>query len=262
MVFQSYAVFPHMSVKNNVEYGLKVTGMGAKNAEKRAKEAMKITQIHELENRMPAQLSGGQKQRVALARAIAKQPKTLLLDEPLSALDAKLRMHMRRELTRLQKELGITFIIVTHDQDEALSMATRIAVMNHGEIQQIAKPEMLYQNPENSFVAGFIGKVNLFNAEVKNHKTIINSIIGEIQIPQIYHNMITKISPGTKVKIAVRPENVIISKTKPNQQNAIAVKGNISDLSYYGDFCDLSVTLNRDHEVIAKNTRTKYRLSK
>jgi ABC-type Fe3+/spermidine/putrescine transport system ATPase subunit len=161
MVFQSYAVFPHMSVRNNVEYGLKVVGTPREETRRRAEDALAMVKLGDLAERMPDQLSGGQRQRVALARALVKRPKVLLLDEPLSALDAKLREQMQLELTRLQRTVGITFIIVTHDQDEALSMANRIAVMNLGRVSQIAGPTELYEHPASRFVADFIGKVNL-----------------------------------------------------------------------------------------------------
>jgi spermidine/putrescine ABC transporter ATP-binding subunit len=166
MVFQSYAVFPHMTVEQNVGYGLKVVGTPKHEIAARVREALAMVQLAELAGRRPDQLSGGQRQRVALARALVKRPKVLLLDEPLSALDAKLRDQMRMELTRLQQSVGITFIIVTHDQDEALSMADRIAVMNKGRISQLASPSELYEQPVSRFVADFIGKVNLIEADV------------------------------------------------------------------------------------------------
>ncbi len=166
MVFQSYAVFPHMTVDDNVAYGLKVTGVPAEETKRRVGEALEMVKLTHLAKRKPDQMSGGQRQRVALARALVKRPKVLLLDEPLSALDAKLRDEMRLELTRLQENVGITFIIVTHDQDEALSMASRIAVMDKGAVQQIATPSELYEQPASRFVADFIGKVNLIDAKV------------------------------------------------------------------------------------------------
>jgi ABC-type Fe3+/spermidine/putrescine transport system ATPase subunit len=166
MVFQSYAVFPHMTVRDNVAYGLKVTGTPAGEIGPRVEEALEMVQMGPMADRKPDQLSGGQRQRVALARALVKRPKVLLLDEPLSALDAKLREHMQLELARLQQAIGITFIIVTHDQDEALSMADRIAVMEKGAVRQIAGPEELYEKPHSRFVADFIGKINLIDAEV------------------------------------------------------------------------------------------------
>src|SRR5271170_4456540 len=162
MVFQSYAVFPHMSVAENVGYGLKVDGVGAGERARRVEEALALVKLDGYGARKPDQLSGGQRQRVALARALVKRPRVLLLDEPLSALDAKLREAMRSELAQLQEKVGITFLFVTHDQDEALAMASRCAVMNRGLLQQVATPSDLYEYPNSRFVADFIGQVNLF----------------------------------------------------------------------------------------------------
>ncbi|MGH6945695.1 MAG: ABC transporter ATP-binding protein, partial [Kiloniellales bacterium] len=166
MVFQSYAVFPHMTVHDNVAYGLRVVGTPASEIDGRVREALAMVQLAEYGARKPDQLSGGQRQRVALARALVKRPKVLLLDEPLSALDAKLREAMQLELVRLQHSVGITFIIVTHDQNEALSMANRIAVMESGKVRQVAPPSELYEFPSSRFVADFIGKMNLFEGKI------------------------------------------------------------------------------------------------
>ncbi len=162
MVFQSYAVFPHMNVADNVGYGLKVEGIAASERRARVADALALVQLGGLEARMPDQLSGGQRQRVALARALIKRPLVLLLDEPLSALDAKLREQMRSELAQLQHKVGISFVFVTHDQDEALAMAGRCAVMDKGKLEQVAAPADLYERPASRFVADFIGSVNLF----------------------------------------------------------------------------------------------------
>jgi spermidine/putrescine ABC transporter ATP-binding subunit len=166
MVFQSYAVFPHMSVQQNVAYGLKVTGTPKSEIDAKVQESLSLVRLETMADRMPDQLSGGQRQRVALARALVKHPKVLLLDEPLSALDAKLREQMQVELVHLQKSVGITFVIVTHDQNEALSMADRVAVMSDGDVLQVAPPSELYEYPNCRFVADFIGKMNLFDGHV------------------------------------------------------------------------------------------------
>ncbi len=245
MVFQSYAVFPHMTVQKNVEYGLSVTGVAAAEAQSRAKEALEMVKLGHLADRKPDQMSGGQRQRVALARALVKRPKVLLLDEPLSALDAKLRDDMRLELTRLQQTVGITFIIVTHDQDEALSMASRIAVMEKGAIRQIATPTELYEQPTTKFVADFIGKVNMFDASVlsQNGKTLMCDAkgLGKISID-------TDKSCGSSVTIAVRPEKLKISKAQPKEAGLIKATATARDVAYYGDWSEVVVDLaNGDH---------------
>ena len=160
MVFQNYAIFPHINVEKNIQFGLRKLGLSKEQIEKRVKDVLSLVKLEGYEERFSSQLSGGQRQRVALARALVRQPKVLLLDEPLGALDKKLRDEMQLELRSLQKEIGITFVFVTHDQQEALSMADRIAVMNDGTIQQVASPSYLYEFPSNKFVADFIGSIN------------------------------------------------------------------------------------------------------
>jgi spermidine/putrescine ABC transporter ATP-binding subunit len=245
MVFQSYAVFPHMTVQKNVEYGLKVTGVAPDEAARRAREALEMVKLGHLADRKPDQMSGGQRQRVALARALVKRPKVLLLDEPLSALDAKLRDDMRLELTRLQQTVGITFIIVTHDQDEALSMASRIAVMNKGAIMQIATPAELYEHPTSRFVADFIGKVNMFEATVisQKGKTVVCDAkgLGKVEVQN------TSACPAT-FTIAVRPEKLKMFKTQPKDGNIIKASAIVRDVAYYGDWSEVVADLpNGDH---------------
>ena len=253
MVFQSYAVFPHMTVEQNVAYGLKVTGVAADEIKRRVAEGLEMVKLSHLAARKPDQMSGGQRQRVALARALVKRPKVLLLDEPLSALDAKLRDDMRMELTRLQETVGITFIIVTHDQDEALSMASRIAVMEKGAVQQIATPLELYEQPKNRFVADFIGKVNLIDgmALASKGKTLTADVkgLGKIDLPCD--------RPVTgSFSIAIRPEKLKVSKTEPKSAKLVKLQGLVRDVAYYGDTShlvidgkndlDLSVTVQND----------------
>jgi spermidine/putrescine ABC transporter ATP-binding subunit len=230
MVFQSYAVFPHMTVEQNVAYGLKVTGVPAGEIRRRVGEALDMVKLTALAARKPDQMSGGQRQRVALARALVKRPKVLLLDEPLSALDAKLRDDMRMELTRLQETVGITFIIVTHDQDEALSMASRIAVMDRGAVQQVATPAELYEQPRNRFVADFIGKVNLIEARVLRQigRKVDCEVrgIGRMELP-------TTGLVGGQVAVAIRPEKLKLTVAEPSAP--IRIPGRVRDVAYYGD---------------------------
>ena len=231
MVFQSYAVFPHMSVERNVGYGLRVTGVPADETKRRVQEALALVKMERFAERMPSQLSGGQRQRVALARALVKRPKVLLLDEPLSALDAKLREAMQLELVRLQQSVGITFVIVTHDQDEALSMANRIAVMESGRVRQIAAPAELYEFPNSRFVADFIGKMNLFEGQVSgasgNQIVVDAKGLGRIAIP--YSG-----SAQGEVGIAVRPEKIRLERSEPGS-NRIRLRGRVTEVAYYGD---------------------------
>ena len=232
MVFQSYAVFPHMNVLQNVGYGLEVTGVAKPEIELRASEALERVGLADFISRMPDQLSGGQRQRVALARALVKQPKVLLLDEPLSALDAKLREQMQMELANLQADVGVSFIIVTHDQDEALSMADRIAVMRNGAVEQIAEPGELYENPSNRFVADFIGRINLIEGSVsgsnKGNLTISTQQLGKVSLP-------FEGDAKGKVCLAIRPEKISISKKANQSKSRIATKGKIVDWAYFGD---------------------------
>jgi spermidine/putrescine transport system ATP-binding protein/putrescine transport system ATP-binding protein len=232
MVFQSYAVFPHMTVEDNVAYGLRVTGVPADETNRRVAEGLEMVKLAHLAKRKPDQMSGGQRQRVALARALVKRPKVLLLDEPLSALDAKLRDEMRLELTRLQEDVGITFIIVTHDQDEALSMASRIAVMEKGAVRQIATPTELYEHPASRFVADFIGKVNLIDAKVlsKKAKTLTCEAKG-LGVMELS----TDKPCGDTIAVAIRPEKLKIGKAEPKGAKLVKVEGKVRDVAYYGD---------------------------
>lgn len=215
MVFQSYAVFPHMSVAENVAYGLRVDRVPAPERARRVEEALVLVKLEGLGGRKPDQLSGGQRQRVALARALVKRPRVLLLDEPLSALDAKLREAMRSELAQLQEKVGITFLFVTHDQDEALAMASRCAVMNRGLLQQVATPSDLYEFPNSRFVADFIGSVNLFEGrlEVDEHD---HAIIVSPELPtRIYLDHGVTGGRASPVWVALRPEKIELHKRGP-----------------------------------------------
>jgi spermidine/putrescine ABC transporter ATP-binding subunit len=230
MVFQSYAVFPQMTVADNIAYGLKVTGTPKAEIVTRVAEALALVRLEGLEKRKPHQLSGGQRQRVALARALIKRPKVLLLDEPLSALDAKLRQVMQLELVRLQHTVGITFVLVTHDQDEALSVADRIAVMERGKVRQVASPAELYEHPNSRFVAGFIGKMNLLTGVVKGlaHGTVVIDVsqLGEIRLPATH-------PVAGAVTVAVRAEKVTIYAERP-ADDTIAFFAQVIHLAYHG----------------------------
>ncbi len=238
MVFQSYAVFPHMSVAQNVAYGLKVSGVPRAEAALRVGQALAMVRLDGLEARRPDQLSGGQLQRVALARALVKRPKVLLLDEPLSALDRKLREEMRLELVRLQHEVGITFVIVTHDQEEALSMADRIGVMDQGRLLQVASPRELYEAPNCRMVADFIGKMNLFCGRLVDAGAaalVVESELGELRFERTGPGM-----PGeaAEVGVAVRPEKIRLSHERPPmaaQGGPIALRGRVVQVAYLGD---------------------------
>ncbi len=252
MVFQSYAVFPHMSVLDNVAYGLKVTGVGREERRKRAEEALELVKLGGYGSRQPDQLSGGQRQRVALARALVKQPKVLLLDEPLSALDAKLREAMQLELVRLQESVGITFIIVTHDQSEALSMANRIAVMQGGVVQQVAAPSELYEFPNNRFVADFIGKTNLFEGKVvgvEGGDLLVDVAgIGQLRLPR------AEDAQGD-VGIAVRPEKLRLHDSAPEGE-AIAFKGRVTEVAYYGETSSIFIADSAGHSLLTNIQNT------
>ena len=231
MVFQSYAVFPHMTVADNVGYGLRVTGVARPEITERVKEALALVKLEGFDNRMPSQLSGGQRQRVALARALVKRPKVLLLDEPLSALDAKLREAMQLELVRLKNVVGITFIIVTHDQDEALCMANRIAVMERGRVAQVATPAELYEFPTSRFVADFIGKINVFDARVagadNGRLVVVAPSVGRITVPFDGH-------AAGQIVLAVRPEKVHLNRDEP-APGRVRLRGRVKEVAYYGD---------------------------
>jgi len=232
MVFQSYAIFPHLNVYDNIAYGLRKDRLSRKELNRRVEEALAMIKLSGFGSRRGDQLSGGQRQRVALARALVKRPKVLLLDEPLGALDKKLREEMQIELRQLQKSVGITFVFVTHDQEEALSMSDRIAVMGKGVVLQIAAPKELYEEPGNVEVATFIGTINLIDATVKavngGEATLDGPGFGQFTAPSI-----AGLQAGQKVVAAIRPEKLNLTGTKPS--SGPFVEGNIQAAAYLGD---------------------------
>lgn len=241
MVFQNYAIFPHLSVRENVGYGLKARKMSKEQIDAKVAEALKLVQIDHLAQRMPNELSGGQQQRVALARAFVVEPSVLLMDEPLSNLDAKLRVQMRSVIKKLQKRLGITTIYVTHDQEEALAISDRIAVMNEGCIMQIGSPREIYSKPQNPFVAGFIGVSNFIDCEVKaDGKT---SIKGELDL-----DIPLKKPFSGKAILSARPEQLIFSKA--------GMPGVVQFSTFLGDFVEYEVLLDDGQNLIV-NEYTK-----
>jgi putrescine transport system ATP-binding protein len=234
MMFQSYALFPHMTVENNVAYGLRRDGMGRAEAMERVAEMLKMVQLSPLAGRKPHQLSGGQRQRVALARSLVKRPKLLLLDEPLGALDKKLREETQFELVRIQETLGVTFIVVTHDQEEAMTLATRIGVMDAGEIVQTGEPAEIYEHPNSRFVADFIGSVNMFEGRVSEdepeHVKIDTPEIGA----EIFVGHGVTCTLNQKLWYAVRPEKLRLTRERPTgRRNVLPVM--VEEVAYMGN---------------------------
>ncbi|MGC2033221.1 MAG: ABC transporter ATP-binding protein, partial [Steroidobacteraceae bacterium] len=235
MMFQSYALFPHMTVEDNVGYGLRRLNLDKSVKLKRIQEALEMVQLAPLARRKPHQLSGGQRQRVALARALIRRPKVLLLDEPLSALDKKLREQTQFELMNIQSQVGITFVFVTHDQDEAMALSTRIAVMNRGQVVQVGTPSEIYEFPQNRFVADFIGTTNLFEGTVSGSEPghiIVRS--AEAGCDLIVDEL-GRFGSGQRVWVALRPEKIRLSKQPITGNRINQVKGTVWELGYLGN---------------------------
>ena len=235
MMFQSYALFPHMSVEENVGYGLRRTDLDRATQRKRVAEALEMVRLGGLGARKPHQLSGGQRQRVALARALIRRPKVLLLDEPLSALDRKLRSETQFEQMNLQYELGTTFVFVTHDQDEAMALSTRIAVMNRGQVLQVGAPAEIYEFPQSRFVADFVGTTNFFAgtvcANAEGHVTVrCEEAGGDLLVDDI-----GRFTVGQQVWVAVRPEKVQVRKQPATEPGLNQLPGMVWELGYLGD---------------------------
>ncbi|MCO6386272.1 ABC transporter ATP-binding protein [Aliihoeflea sp. 40Bstr573] len=242
MMFQSYALFPHMTVEKNIAFGLKQDGMPKADIEKRVADMLKLVKLGEFAKRKPHQLSGGQRQRVALARSVAKRPKVLLLDEPLGALDKKLREETQFELMDLQQELGLTFMVVTHDQEEAMTMADRIAIMDKGEVMQVATPAEVYEAPASRFVADFVGSVNIFEGRVAGREDGRIEIATADGVTILADDATAAPGEGT-VWYAVRPEKIRISSRKPENPALNAIEGEVWDIGYLGDMTVYNVKL-------------------
>ncbi|MGB5741711.1 MAG: polyamine ABC transporter ATP-binding protein [Sedimenticolaceae bacterium] len=234
MMFQSYALFPHLSVADNVGFGLRQEGIARRDLKARVAEMLDLVQMGTFARRKPDQLSGGQRQRVALARSLIKHPKLLLLDEPLGALDRKLREHTQFELVNIQERIGITFVMVTHDQEEAMTMSTRMAVMNEGRIRQLGTPSELYEFPTNRFVAGFIGAVNQFEGRALQQTGDLLQVHTESATSELRVRSQQAVAPGSPVVVAVRPEKVRIGvDTPPPGDNQL--QGRVEEIAYLGD---------------------------
>ena len=258
IMFQNYALFPHMTVFDNIAYGLKKDGIAKDVIDEKVNKMLALVKLSDYGKRRPNQLSGGQSQRVALARSLIKEPKVLLLDEPLAALDKKLRQSTQFELIDIQEELGVTFVIVTHDQEEAMTLSDRIAVMEEGEFVQIGTPNSIYEHPNSKFVADFIGNINMFDAKVtsSNEQELAlacKALGGEIIIQnpgQTIHS--------TELSVALRPEKVIIDKQQPSDEDHYYVKGVVEDFGYFGNLSIFRVrTSSGDIVQVSKQNRVR-----
>ena len=257
MMFQSYALFPHMTVERNVGYGIKRLPLADETKRRRVREALDMVQLGHLAQRKPHQLSGGQRQRVALARALIRRPKVLLLDEPLSALDKKLREQTQFELMDLQYQVGITFIVVTHDQDEAMTLATRIAVMDRGKVVQVGTPAEIYEFPRSRFVADFVGTTNLFEGTVTTCVAGLTTVFcGEIGCDLLVDDS-GRFGPGQRVWVALRPEKIRLSKQPEPTQRCNQLRGTVHQLGYLGNRCtyQIKTTHGKLVTVFAQNER-------
>jgi putrescine transport system ATP-binding protein len=243
MMFQSYALFPHLNVWDNIAFGLKRLGMPKDQIAARVDEMLDLVQLESFAKRKPTQLSGGQQQRVALARSLARKPELLLLDEPLGALDKKLREQTQFELVNIIESVGVTCVLVTHDQDEAMTMAARIAIMSHGRIMQLGSPREVYETPNCRFVADFIGDVNLLDGEITLDKADQCEITTPQGVVHIGHGITG--SMGMQMSVAVRPEKMHIALTAPVQTHNV-LRGTVREIAYMGSYSSYEVALPDD----------------
>ena len=243
MMFQSYALFPHMTVEKNIAFGLKQDNLPANEINQRVEEMLELVELSDFAKRKPNQLSGGQSQRVALARSLAKRPKLLLLDEPLGALDKRLREQTQFELMDIQEKLEVTFVIVTHDQEEAMTVSSRIGVMDSGNLIQVATPTEIYEAPVNKDVADFIGDVNILRGIYKGQNDVGTQLHSDDSDSIVFATQEVGASTGDEMWFAIRPEKLEISKKKPKNQHNI-LKGLIEDIAYGGSFSTYHVRLD------------------
>ena len=253
MMFQSYALFPHMSVEKNVAFGLQQDKVAKSEISDRVHEILKLVELQDFKKRKPQQLSGGQRQRVALARALVKNPKLLLLDEPLAALDKKLRKQTQFELANIQEQVGVTFIVVTHDQEEAMTLSTRMAVMDAGKFIQIGTPTEIYEFPETRFVADFIGSANILPGKVTENgadHVRVATDLGEVFVDHGH-----QFAEGSQIWVALRPEKIYLSTTPHDAPGANQAEGEVDDIGYLGETSIYKVRLENGHilDVTAPN---------
>ncbi len=260
MMFQSYALFPHLTVAQNIAFGLKRSGLEKGDVEERTNEMLRLVKMEQFAKRKPHQMSGGQRQRVALARSLAKNPKLLLLDEPLGALDAKLRESTQFELVNIQEKLGTTFVIVTHDQEEAMTVSTRIGLMNTGILAQVDTPADIYENPKSKFVADFIGDVNMIDGHIKSIKSKAGDGYMDFQLEGHKSVFVARsdanLNKGDKAYMAVRPEKISISK-KADKSQVNQLSGIVDDIAYIGNLSTYYVRLENGNIVKAQEANRR-----
>ena len=238
MMFQSYALFPHLNVWENIAFGLKREGMAKAPLQARVDEMLGLVQLRELAQRKPHQLSGGQQQRVALARSLAKNPQLLLLDEPLGALDRKLREQTQFELVNIIEKVGVTCVMVTHDQEEAMTMASRIAVMSEGKVVQVGTPKEIYEFPKTRFVAEFVGNINIFDGRINTSREVQT----DLGVMRIIHNGELPHRSGEAVAVAIRPEKIIVAKVRPVANDNV-LSGLVREIGYLGSYTSFMIEM-------------------
>lgn len=249
MMFQSYALFPHMTIEQNVAFGLVQDKLPKAIIKERVKEALAQVQMEKYAERRPHQLSGGQRQRAALARCIIKKPKLVLLDEPLAALDRQLRENTQFELVNIQEQMGLTFLMVTHDQEEAMTMSTRLGIMEEGKVRQVGSPHEIYEFPNSVYVADFIGSMNIFQGVVREESRDVTLIECEELSSEVLVNHAANAPCGANVWIALRPEKVTISKKKPQRKYNVA-SGVVQDIAYLGDVSIYLIQLEGTDKIV------------